>query len=428
MPRQGQGGRARGTAARARPPGVLATGASNTSTKPAESLVCITSIVTASGSLRAAAPGAIVSGAGASWAGINTCTKTFALPSQLPCAWANLPQANAIKAIPSGSTLQLVGRDLRRETVEPYVLEAIRAGAAVRLCFVAKGVGEAEQRHELVHIPALFTVADVLALGNDPSRIGEGPAKACNKCGRKDRLMRCTQCKCAWYCSKSEQREHWATHKPQCIPSMRAIKASDAMVGTFCPLTQYHAEDVVPISLTAPPTAGVKASTDTFQHKIRGVHSQIREFLERQRQRVAEKEQAARARASENGTFIPLLQFGDFEEFLAKDEPAAVDARPEQHQSICCGSKPHDWSKIMPNLPPREHHTEPMLPPLRTYVDAFVTRKRKCNGAVDAAVANDAVQMGSRPQTEAPHPHALSRTSTPRSNGKKARVDTNVTD
>lgn len=76
-----------------------------------------------------------------------------------------------------------------------YVEEAIRSGAAVRLCFVARGLGDdAEGQRRLQHATPLFTVADIL----DAPRVSLGLDK-CATCGSSgdasNTLLRCGQCK-----------------------------------------------------------------------------------------------------------------------------------------------------------------------------------------------------------------------------------------
>jgi hypothetical protein len=381
-----------------------------------ETLVCITSIVTApSAGVRAVPPGPVVAGAGAPWAHINTCTKTFVMPTVRPCAWADLPQARAIRAIPAGSTLQLVGRDLQQATVLPYVLEAVRAGAAVRLCFVATGVGEAERHSSLEHTTVQFTVADVLAVVAEEGRqldVGKEPVCAlCSKAATAS-LMRCVRCKCFWYCSKECQTQHWSAHKTQCTRSMRAIKGSAAMVGTFCPLAQYHTAEAIPIPITAPPTAAARSarpavvgkSIDTFQLKIRGIQQQIREFLDRQQRRAAEKDRGDRVRALENGSFIPLVDPTELLEWHRPSTPpaAAATAAPS---SICCGLWQHDCTKLLPRLPPPQLDSAAIVPstPLCNFFGAPAPRKRKWKHYIrgdNASTQADVSRSACRPRTD----------------------------
>eukprot|EP00037_Helgoeca_nana_P028745 m.340044 g.340044 ORF g.340044 m.340044 type:complete len:747 (-) comp27824_c1_seq8:163-2403(-) len=381
-----------------------------------ETLVCITSIVTApSAGVRAVPPGPVVAGAGAPWAHINTCTKTFVMPTVRPCAWADLPQARAIRAVPAGSTLQLVGRDLQQATVLPYVLEAVRAGAAVRLCFVATGVGEAERHSSLEHTAAQFTVADVLAVVAEEGRqldVGKEPVCAlCSKAAPPS-LMRCVRCKCFWYCSKGCQTQHWSAHKTQCTRSMRAIKGSAAMVGTFCPLAQYHTAEAIPIPITAPPTAAARSarpavvgkSIDTFQLKIRGIQQQIREFLDRQQRRAAEKDRGDRVRALENGSFIPLVDPTELLEWHRPSTPpaAAATAAPS---SICCGPRQHDCTKLLPRLPPPQRDSAAIVSstPLCNVFGAPAPRKRKWEHYIrgdSTSTQTDVSRSACRPRTD----------------------------
>ncbi|XP_065339423.1 prolyl hydroxylase EGLN3 isoform X1 [Cloeon dipterum] len=44
------------------------------------------------------------------------------------------------------------------------------------------------------------------------------PAAACELCGSREKLLRCSRCRKVWYCSKEHQREHWKKHKRACVP------------------------------------------------------------------------------------------------------------------------------------------------------------------------------------------------------------------
>ena len=51
----------------------------------------------------------------------------------------------------------------------------------------------------------------------DAEENNEAPAKLCSACATKsDTLMKCTACKCVWYCNKECQNKHWKEHKKQC--------------------------------------------------------------------------------------------------------------------------------------------------------------------------------------------------------------------
>lgn len=39
----------------------------------------------------------------------------------------------------------------------------------------------------------------------------------CAECGKPERLLRCGQCKSAYYCCKEHQQMHWKVHKPDCV-------------------------------------------------------------------------------------------------------------------------------------------------------------------------------------------------------------------
>eukprot|EP00038_Savillea_parva_P012272 m.203464 g.203464 ORF g.203464 m.203464 type:complete len:436 (-) comp22133_c0_seq1:84-1391(-) len=349
---------------------------------PPASLLCITSVDTASAHdtpLVERPRGPPATGSAVSeWASINTVTKTFNLPSSLPCAWGSLPQARAIKGAPRGSALQLVGFDLSAHQVRPYVEEAIRQGMAVRICFVSRGVGTEERRHDLVHVTPRFTVASVLS---DVVLDGKPPMvpNACAVCNQSDdpkrgqSLFRCCGCKCTWYCSIAHQNTDWSMHKAKCDKSQRALNACTALEDTFCPLAQYHeAEGIAALrhqrrtvadASTSAQTSGsgtnkTNAATttelvDTFQLKIRGVKKQIKTFLERQRRRTVS--------TTDDALFIPLAPPDSTETWRREPTPPPCSDDPVNVQplrSLCCGTAPHDTTKIIPCLPA---HTKPAL-------------------------------------------------------------------
>ena len=43
------------------------------------------------------------------------------------------------------------------------------------------------------------------------------PTKKCSACGKEsDKLMKCRDCKCVWYCDAACQKRHWKEHKKEC--------------------------------------------------------------------------------------------------------------------------------------------------------------------------------------------------------------------
>ena len=96
-------------------------------------LLCIASIITeasdAGGAqskqpLRLLRQRGVVGGAGGAWAGVNTVSKAFPLPRSVPCAWNDLPQAKAIRTIPAGNSVLLLGRDVTSSQAQPCVLHS----------------------------------------------------------------------------------------------------------------------------------------------------------------------------------------------------------------------------------------------------------------------------------------------------------------
>ncbi len=44
----------------------------------------------------------------------------------------------------------------------------------------------------------------------------ELPARACAVCAAGGKLMKCSRCESAWYCSVDHQRQHYSIHRPDC--------------------------------------------------------------------------------------------------------------------------------------------------------------------------------------------------------------------
>lgn len=40
----------------------------------------------------------------------------------------------------------------------------------------------------------------------------------CSLCGKDENLLRCSRCKCAYYCSTWHQKMDWISHKDNCLP------------------------------------------------------------------------------------------------------------------------------------------------------------------------------------------------------------------
>jgi tetratricopeptide (TPR) repeat protein len=49
----------------------------------------------------------------------------------------------------------------------------------------------------------------------------------CDSCGAKNAPKRCTQCKCAFYCSVDCQRTDWMGHRPKCVLMARNFRPDD---------------------------------------------------------------------------------------------------------------------------------------------------------------------------------------------------------
>lgn len=47
---------------------------------------------------------------------------------------------------------------------------------------------------------------------------GAREQKPCEVCGTMEGLSRCSQCKQTWYCGEAHQRQHWGTHREECVP------------------------------------------------------------------------------------------------------------------------------------------------------------------------------------------------------------------
>jgi len=43
------------------------------------------------------------------------------------------------------------------------------------------------------------------------------PVAACELCGSRETLMRCSRCRQVWYCGKEHQKSHWKKHKLICV-------------------------------------------------------------------------------------------------------------------------------------------------------------------------------------------------------------------
>ena len=75
-----------------------------------------------------------------------------------------------------------------------------------------------------------------MSLGESVERTGEPEnnedadtngtqTKKCSKCGKEsDALMKCTACKCVWYCDKDCQNRHWKEHKKECKPIKKELQ------------------------------------------------------------------------------------------------------------------------------------------------------------------------------------------------------------
>lgn len=48
----------------------------------------------------------------------------------------------------------------------------------------------------------------------------------CEWCGSKERLLRCSKCRSAYYCSKEHQCQHWRNHKPLCRLKSKQLESN----------------------------------------------------------------------------------------------------------------------------------------------------------------------------------------------------------
>ena len=52
---------------------------------------------------------------------------------------------------------------------------------------------------------------------NEDADTNGTPTKLCSECGKEsDKLMKCRDCKCIWYCNAACQKRHWKEHKKEC--------------------------------------------------------------------------------------------------------------------------------------------------------------------------------------------------------------------
>lgn len=47
-------------------------------------------------------------------------------------------------------------------------------------------------------------------------QIGYTGKHMCERCGKQDKLLKCTRCKSAFYCGRECQKVDWVNHKPHC--------------------------------------------------------------------------------------------------------------------------------------------------------------------------------------------------------------------
>lgn len=67
----------------------------------------------------------------------------------------------------------------------------------------------------------------------------------CVVCNKSDKLLRCSQCKIVFYCTKEHQRRDWKRHKAFCTTSVhRPIESIGSTSDTGC-LTQRSSENLL---------------------------------------------------------------------------------------------------------------------------------------------------------------------------------------
>jgi len=71
----------------------------------------------------------------------------------------------------------------------------------------------------------------------------------CASCRKHNSTLRCTGCRCVYYCSKGCQRQHWSVHKKVCktisIPSNELSSLVAKYINSSTPLTNFLSTIVV---------------------------------------------------------------------------------------------------------------------------------------------------------------------------------------
>ena len=94
---------------------------------------------------------------------------------------------------------------------------------------------------------------------NEDADTNGTPTKLCSECGKNsDTLMKCTACKCVWYCDKDCQNRHWKEHKKECKPIKKELakRGGKLDLGTeedLGPLPDLPPREECPICMRALP-------------------------------------------------------------------------------------------------------------------------------------------------------------------------------
>ena len=82
---------------------------------------------------------------------------------------------------------------------------------------------------------------------NEDADTNGTPTKLCSECGKEsDKLMKCRDCKCIWYCNAACQKRHWKEHKKECKLIKKGLQKRGGK------LDLGTEEDIVPLGKLTP--------------------------------------------------------------------------------------------------------------------------------------------------------------------------------